>query len=211
MFTYKKTYFVTELDDIFFNVRDYISFKVDRHDVDNVLQLYENEIDKSTIIIDSRLTEIIIYAFMKYEHNIIVYNVSDNRFITIFDWSRITLLLNINSFNIEYLKRLLFLYLLIVFYFQESWNSNRAKDILMQNKNEYFFISDIIEYLNVSTSSAESKKELRDQIENILQFKNLKKIMQINKNKYSIIDIQTELKSILMSRNIISFTKSVKI
>ena len=212
MFTFSRTIYITEKDNVFVNVERYEPYLLkSSRSVSEALRVFDENRNKANIIVDSRLTEIVIYLILKFGREVVIYDVNVNRFCTVFSWSRSLLLLNINLFNEEYLKKILFMYLLIVYYFREAWNGNKANEVIQQNNSKLFRISYIVEYLNIATGSSTFNTTLYNSIDSILSFRNLNGIVPVNKLQFKTVDIQTVLKQILITRNEIDFDMMIRI
>lgn len=202
---FKDTVFITVDNDIYFIIGNSEIYVVDKYNIENILNIVRNNVMNKNIIIDSRLIEGIIYSFIYYDVNILIYNIVDNTIMNIFNWSRLLLQLNTNTFNVVYMKKILFLYLFVTYYLHDisniSWKNKFAEKIIMNDKEYCLTKSCIINYINV-TSSMECNNDLLFEINNILTFHNLQCIKPIEKI-FTINDIQSVLKKLCYNNNII--------
>ena len=202
---FKDTIFITVDDDIYFFIENSETYIVDKYNIENILNIIRNNVMNKNIIIDSRLTEGIIYSFIYYDVNVLIYNIVDNTIMNIFNWGRLLLQLNTNTFNVVYMKKMLFLYLFVTYYLHNisniSWKNKFAEKIIMNDKEYCLTKSYIINYINV-TSSMECNNDLLFEVNNILTFHNLQCIKPIDKT-FTINDIQSTLKKLCYNNNII--------
>lgn len=202
---FKTSIIIAEKDDIFYSLKDYKTIIIkDKFNINEFMEIYNNYKDNNNIIIDSRLIEIIIYAVILYDVSIYIYNVNNSKIDNIFRWIKNIFHINPCSFNIKYIKHILFLFIFVNYYLKPyniRWNTNYAIKCVEQNMLSYFDITTeyIINYINIPITTNDTDTDLLkvciEDIQNIFKLRNLKHIKQLNK-QYNINLIQTALKQL---------------
>lgn len=204
---FKKSIIITEKDDIFYSLSNYktviIKNKLNINKYQEIFNEYKN---KANIIIDSRLSEIIIYSILLNGVSVYVYNVDNSKIDNLFRWVKNIFHINPCSFNIKYIKQISFLFIFVNFYLKNyniQWNTNYAIKCVEQNMLTKYDITTeyIINYINIPIYSNDTDtkilKDCMNDIQDIFKLNNLKKITPLNK-QYDINLIQTVLKHLNM-------------
>ena len=190
-----KTIFLCKDDDIFcvFDNTEYII--VDPTNIKNIYEIYEHNSDSANIIIDSRLVTVIIYCIFKYAADIYVYNIATNIVENIFNWAKSQFKVSTSYFNIILLKKVLFAYVLSMYYLQNvkekpffSFNTvhNAIKNYPSTN---VITLRYIVGFINVPCCTKNINEPLLKLISNIINMQNLENIIPFNSNT-KIRDIQ---------------------
>ena len=200
---FKETILFAEQDDVFCPIKHLTKILIKRHNIDDFLKLYTEYKDTKNIIIDSRLTECLIYSILLYNSDVIIYNVINNRCENIFIYSKNLFQINANNLNMHYIKKILFLYLFINFYLKDIntivWNNTFAnKCASTYSYGEYITLDYIIHYINISCTIENSTNivKITKNLKDIFNFKNLKIIKPLSKS-FNIMEIQLSLKNLL--------------
>ncbi len=204
---FKNSIIITEKDDIFYSLSNYktviIKNKLNINKYQEIFNEYKN---KANIIIDSRLSEIIIYSILLNGVSVYVYNVDNSKIDNLFRWVKNIFHINPCSFNIKYIKQISFLFIFVNFYLKNyniQWNTNYAIKCVEQNMLTKYDITTeyIINYINIPIYSNDTDtkilKDCMNDIQDIFKLNNLKKITPLNK-QYDINLIQTVLKHLNM-------------
>ena len=204
---FKKSIIITEKDDIFYSLSNYktviIKNKLNINKYQEIFNEYKN---KANIIIDSRLSEIIIYSILLNGVSVYVYNVDNSKIDNLFRWVKNIFHINPCSFNIKYIKQISFLFIFVNFYLKNyniQWNTNYAIKCVEQNMLTKYDITTeyIINYINIPIYSNDTDtkilKDCMNDIQDIFKLNNLKKITSLDK-QYDINLIQTVLKHLNM-------------
>lgn len=198
-----------EQDDIFCVIDNCEYIKVDKSNIKQIYDIYEEYKNKSNILIDSRCVEIIIYCYFKYLHNILIYNVINNHIDNVFTWSRYLLKINGNLFNIIYLKKILFLYLFSILYLKNiqnkpSFSSNIATNIITDSYSSDIITLDfLISFINKSYSTNKFNEKLYKELYNIISLKNISNVKPLPKT-VTINEIQNCLANLLANEIVLN-------
>ena len=199
---FNSTVLFCENDDIFCPFIKTERVFINRYDISGFLSAYNEYKNNNNIIIDSRLTECIIYGILYYDNDLLIYNIGNNRCENIFEYAKMTFQMNTTNLNIGSIKKLVFLYLFVNYYLKDveqiSWNNNTANKCVFTNtSNDIITLDYIISYINIPTSSTTKDiTKTTKQIKDIIEFKNLNKIRPLPKI-LTLNDIQITLKNML--------------
>ncbi len=207
--SYKETIYFREKDDTYCSIPDTRIILINPLKISSFFELYDTYKNEYNIVIDSRLEWIIIYGILRYETNILIYNILSNTVINIFSWCRLKMSIMNCEINVSFTKKILLLYLFVNYYLKDCrihWNSNDAINAIKQSgdNNNYITLDYIIIYIN-NNESSKLKIEMTDlskSIASIFMFNNLSEIQSIG--KYKISDIQNILRY-LRSNNFTMF------
>ena len=207
---FKETILFAESDDVFCPVKNLTKILIKRYNIADFLKMYADYKDTENIIIDSRLTECLIYSILLYDSDIIIYNVVNNRCENIFMYSKNLFQINANNLNIHYIKKILFLYLFIHFYLKDIntivWNNTFAnKCASSYSYGEYITLDYVINYINISCTIDNSKNitKITNNLKEIINFTNLKTIRPLSKT-FNIMEIQLALKNLLIMNTFVN-------
>lgn len=199
---FNNTVLFCENDDIFCPYINSERIHIRRYDVSNFLNTYNKYRNNNNIIIDSRLTECIIYGILYFDNDLLIYNVVNNQCENIFEYAKITFQMNTTNLNIGSIKKLVFLYIFINYYLKDidqiSWNNNTAnKCIFTNSSNDIITLDYIVDYINIPTSSTTKDiTKMTKYIKDIIEFKNLNTIKPLPRT-LTTNDIQITLKNMI--------------
>ena len=204
---FKNSIIITEKDDIFYSLSNYKTVIIkNKLNINKYKEIFNEYKNKANIIIDSRLSEIIIYSILLNGVSVYVYNVDNSKIDNLFRWVKNIFHINPCSFNIKYIKQISFLFIFVNFYLKNyniQWNTNYAIKCVEQNMLTKYDITTeyIINYINIPIYSNDTDtkilKDCMNDIQDIFKLNNLKKITPLNK-QYDINLIQTVLKHLNM-------------
>ena len=207
---YTNSLFICEKDDISCdtipNCKRIVITKI------NITELYktiDEYINNTNIYIDSRCSEFIIYSFIKYSIYVYIYNVINNRIENIFIWARNIIKYNINTYNIIYVKKILFLYLFFNYYMKfitdkPFFQPSEAHKVISSSSNDIIKVDFILKYINQPFTINDFDKDVYTMVFNIVDFKNLDNIQQLPK-EVSLKNIQASLSTLITQEYVLKW------
>ena len=127
-----KSILIRSKDDTFLTF-DCTVIIIDEYDLSTFWKCINEHKQDHNIILDSRLTWLILYSILKYENDMLIYNVYNSRIITIYRYFSELSGITINELSMYRIKQITILKLLLshfLYNFDISWNiSNIIKNI----------------------------------------------------------------------------------
>lgn len=206
---YVQSIMIRERDDTFIPFKCKVEI-VQHNELQSFWILFEKYISEYNIIIDSRMNLIIPYAIIRYNDNVLIYDVQTTKIITIYDYCNTYFKTNIDELNMSQIKEIFIIKLLLtyyLYYLDIPWNiTNIINSMKLVHRNNshgngsnniHRFSDQIMHHKSLETSSNNHLTTIDTIInyignikQSVVDINNIKELIK-NISKYFSIDMLT--------------------
>ena len=160
---FKRNLLFTLKDDLFINFDHEVIIP---QNLNHFWSIYEKERDRANIILDSRMINYIAYAVLRYEDDVLVYDVYASQTLTVYVFCSKFFNIQTNEITIHLIKQLFIAYLLFVVYvkqFNFEWNISLLLKYIKTNEsklNEQHMTLNIFDIL-INCAKVKSTTDIR--------------------------------------------------